>query len=352
MGIALRIDKKLYGLGMPQMKRISGVEFESEDVLICSAGFEDRVLGILNSSIESGGRGFRLIVITYLPYVVQNRIEEIRRKSEDCNLSVRNVIYDRENPSGIGDHVLAEVEDAKGRVFVDVSGMSRLLIVQILTALNRRTSEFEKTSVLYSMANDYPPTEEEADAAIKRMSDEPLFSAVFLSSGVFEVCIVPELSSFALEGQPIRLISFPSFNANQIAALRSEIQASFFTFIHGVPPLPENVWRREKIGILNRTGEISNREDLEASTLDYRETMKLLLEAYDKYGVSEKLVIAPTGSKMQTVAVGIVRAFLEDLQIVYPTPRLFPQPHKYTSGVREMFRLDLDDYRGIRSKES
>ena len=46
-----------------------------------------------------------------------------------------------------------------------------------------------------------------------------------LSSGVFDVIAVPELSSVALGGQPIRLIAFPSFNTDQLTALVSEIQS-------------------------------------------------------------------------------------------------------------------------------
>ena len=61
----------------------------------------------------------------------------------------------------------------------------------------------------------------------------------------------------------------------------------------------------------------------------------------------ERIVVAPTGSKMQTVAVGIFRAFLDDIQIVYPTPHLFPKPDKYTTGSRKMYRLDLDSFSEI-----
>ena len=81
---------------------------------------------------------------------------------------------------------------------------------------------------------------------------------------------------------------------------------------------------------------------VEASTLDYRETLALLLEIYSKHGATERLVISPTGSKMQTVAVGIFRAFMNDVQVVYPVPSSFPTPSNYTVGVKELYCLPLD----------
>jgi hypothetical protein len=198
------------------------------------------------------------------------------------------------------------------------------------------------------MAQEYPPNEKEVDAEISKMEEDSLHSAMFLSSGVFELAVVPELSSVSSEGQPIRVVAFPSFNPNQLAALRSEIQASSFTLIHGIPPLDENAWRPDKINILNRIEDISNRDDLEVSTLEYNETLESLLNIYDECGVLERIIVAPTGSKMQAVAVGIFRAFMEDIQIVYPTPRIFPKPKKYTKGVRQLYQLQLDLFSDIR----
>ena len=40
---------------------------------------------------------------------------------------------------------------------------------------------------------------------------------------------------------------------------------------------------------------------------------------------------------MQAVAVGIVRGVMEDIQIVYPTPREYLDPGRYTEGVKEIF---------------
>lgn len=326
------------------------VSFKSDDTLILCAGFEDRTIKAFDLSIQSGRIGFSIVIIEYLPEVHENKIDEIINKCKKSGISFKRLIYDRQNPSGFGNKLLGILKPDNGRIFVDISGMSRLLIVQILNVLGQPPFNFSKISILYTVALEYPPTENEVNDAIAKKEEDSFYSAMFLSSGIFPLTVVPELSSVSLEGQPIRVVAFPSFNPNQLAALRTEVQASFFTLIHGIPPLKENAWRPQKIKALNRTEEITNREDIEISTLEYQETLTVLLDIYDKYGVMERIIIAPTGSKMQAVAIGIFRAFMDDIQIVYPTPRLFTEPKEYTKGSRQLYILHLDAFSEIRQQ--
>lgn len=344
----LRIDRKLHKLDKPTMLPIDAVPLNSGDTLILCAGFEDRSVTALNTIIKSGNDAFSIVIIEYLPYVVENKIDEIIRKCEERQISIYRVLYDRENPAGIGNKLLDILKPSENRIFIDVSGMSKLLIVQILNILGNPPFNFSKSTILYTIAQEYPPSKKEVEDAIKKTEEDSLDSAMFLSSGVFELTIVPELSSVSFGGQPIRVVAFPSFNCHQLAALRSEIQASSFTLIHGIPPLEEHSWRPERIKILNRITDISNREELETSTLEYEDTLKSLLDIYNEHGVLERIIVAPTGSKMQTVAVGILRAFMEDIQIVYPTPRVFPKPNEYTTGEGQLFQLELDAFSEIR----
>ncbi|HLP48407.1 MAG TPA: hypothetical protein VK469_20875, partial [Candidatus Kapabacteria bacterium] len=174
------------------------------------------------------------------------------------------------------------------------------------------------------------------------------YRTMFISAGVYEVTIVPELASIVMYGQPVRLVTFPSFNIDQLASLKGDIQPYSFNFIHGIPPSPENAWRPEAIKKLNHIEDIKmNREDLEASTLYYEETLEHLLKIYDEYNYLERIFIAPTGSKMQAVAVGIFRTFMNDVQIVYPTPREFSSPKRYTEGIKTIYRLDLNNFNSI-----
>ncbi len=50
---------------------------------------------------------------------------------------------------------------------------------------------------------------------------------------------------------------------------------------------------------------------------------------------------------MQAVAVALFRTFMNDVQIVYPTPQEFREPDRYTEGVREIYRLDLGSFKMV-----
>ena len=131
-------------------------------------------------------------------------------------LDFKEFVYDRENPSGMG-RDLADYVTHFGAVFVDISGMSRLLIVQILVALVKQKRKF---SVIYTEAEVYPPLKQEYED-LKALND---LSTSFISSGIFEVVSTPELSSVSMLGEAIRLISFPTFDYVQLSNLVQEIQ--------------------------------------------------------------------------------------------------------------------------------
>jgi hypothetical protein len=90
--------------------------------------------------------------------------------------------------------------------------------------------------------------------------------------------------------------------------------------------------------------EAHDAERYKTSTLDYRETLTCLLKLYSMHAVHERLLISPTGSKMQTVSVGIFRALVKDVQIVYPTPKSFQRPDAYTLGVGAIHLLPLGPF--------
>ncbi len=341
-----RIDDKLSQLKKPLLNSVQKLFLNKEDIFIVAAGFEDRSVEILKRLVSEGNNGGTAIVLTYLPSLKENKKDEITKLCAYGSIKPIYVEYDRHNPSAIGDRLCNILNSVTGNIFMDISAMSRLLIVQLVVALGQYNL-FNKTVILYSEAFEYPPTKEEVDKAIKEQKNDEIYRAMFLSSGVFEVTIVPELSSVSSQGQPIRLVEFPSFNTDQLPSIRSEIQPTRFSIIHGIPPLVENRWRTEAIKKLNHIDEISNREDFDASTLDYRETLNVLLKIYDEHGAMDRIILAPTGSKMQALAVGIFRAYMKDVQVAYPTPREFAAPKDYTTGVRNIYILEMFSFTNL-----
>ncbi len=327
-------------MAKPSMQSTAGIVLKTSDCVIVCAGFEERAVAFLRE-VTGSSVGFKVVVIEYLPFYADNRLPEILLLCEKSQVGVCRLFYDRKNPAGFGDMLREAVGLEANRVFVDVSGMSRLLVVQALVALCDSAEGWKRCLVAYSEAQSYPPTQTEVEKAIRNCDNDPMFAALFLSSGVFDVTIVPELSPASLGANQSRLVAFPSFNSDQLPALRAELQPSRFAFIHGVPPSPLNRWRTDAIARLNQLDDIDGTGNFKTSTFDYRETLDCLLEIYSLYSVRDRLLVSPTGSKMQTVAVGLFRALLNDIQIVYPTPREFRSPKEYTTGVGQLHVLPL-----------
>src|SRR5207248_253174 len=67
---------------------------------------------------------------------------------------------------------------------------------------------------------------------------------------------------------------------------------------------------------------IDNDGDLErtASTLFYHDTIIEIDKIYNKMGLFERIIVAATGSKMQTVGLYFAKIKHPDIHIEYPTP--------------------------------
>lgn len=341
----LRLDEQLGNIEWPEPCIIDVPLVRSGDCLVACAGFEDRSVEALHRVCDHGFKDFELILITYQPHYSENLDNSIRKICQDCDIRIVDVVYDRENPSGVGNEVVKLVNEFD-RIFVDISGMSRLLIVQIVVALlgiiHRRPIPIV---LLYSEARIYSPTKDQIeDDQNNSLKTSGVTSLSYMSSGIFEVATDPALSSVAMLGSEIRLVAFPSFDPIQLKNLIQELQPTYTDLVYGIRSALVNRWRKEAIRKLNRSiiSTLGSRSRcFESSTLDYRETLRLLLEIYGERSMFDRILIAPTGSKMQAVAVGILRAVLYDVQIVYPTPREFTQPARYTLGVRRLYSVDL-----------
>lgn len=335
----LRLDERLNDMDWPSVRAINVPSIRREDCLLMCEGFEDCAIETVRRISEVQGAEFSLGVISYLPEQKENRTEELNVIFRNINFrTIERFIYDRERPSGIGEKLRYFLRSFN-RVFIDISGMSRLLIVQILVALTREINL--PISIIYGEPKEYLPSQTKFEQDCK--DDSIISFPNYISSGIFEIAATPELSSTSMSGEAIRLIAFPSFDSVQLTNLLQELQPTYSEFIYAIPPIESNKWRVEAVRQINSQSldEVKKRIDYTVSSIDYRETLKILFRIYAKRSMFDRLVLAPTGSKMQSVAVGLFRAVLDDVQIVYPTPQTFLQPDKYTMGLHQLYQLDL-----------
>ena len=208
----LRIDEKLRNINKPHAKKINNIEISDESLFITCAGFEERSVEAFKQICNINRKPLHVIIFDYLPFYKQNRLAEIEHICKRDRITFDKIIYDRENPSCVYDDLNKVLKNQIKRIYIDISGMSRLLIIQLLVSYYMQKRSFECISIIYTEAKEYPPTKE---AVVKQASEniEGLSrTAMFISSGVFDVAIVPELASVVMQGQPVRLInSFTGF---------------------------------------------------------------------------------------------------------------------------------------------
>lgn len=310
------------------------------DYLVICCGFEERSIALLRQATLRGA-GFTVICFCYMPSVKENdsRRDEIVTLAGGQACKIRYVTYDRYAPPDLSDFFGNILPGS--RLMLDVSAMSRLLIVQLVAAAVARGPEVN-FEIGYSSAAYYPPNREQVMRHLADVEREGIEAAEFVSSGVYEVVIAPELSTAAMLGEPIHLVAFPSFNTSQMLALKHEVQPSYYTVINGVSPHPENEWRCNAIFRLNKIAKIPGVESIRASTVDYRETVAALESVHLKCGRRHKIVVASTGSKMQCVAVGLFRSRHQDVQIVHPATMTFDSPSEYTTGIGQIYHFPLE----------
>src|SRR6266404_4940154 len=126
--------EKLAALEKPFLKVVDQLELTDDDWLIVCAGFEDRALEALKKAVGSRHQ-INVLIILYEPFVPQNKADDLR---ELCTVFASNYVeatYDRRDPTAFGNVLLEALANPSGRVFIDVSSMSRLLIVQAIVAL-------------------------------------------------------------------------------------------------------------------------------------------------------------------------------------------------------------------------
>ena len=201
----LRVDERLGQLVQPELSAIEVPELGRGDVLLTCAGFEDRASEALRRAVRANRDGFRVICVEYLPEVKENRGEEVTNLCERGECRLERVTFDRVSPAGTAERILACVGERE-RLYVDVSGMSKILIVQMMSAIvqNGRVGTSE---ALYCSARDYRPVAPEVERRLAEEADV-LGLTMFVSGGVFGLTVVPELSSVAMQGQPMRVIVF------------------------------------------------------------------------------------------------------------------------------------------------
>ena len=322
----------------PEIRSVDRVNLKAGDVFVLAAGFEDRATAFAESLVSEAGA--HSIVLEYLPYDKRNKTDACAEFLEAV-IGVRavNVKFNRYDPASFSDNLAVKVKSLGDiqEVYVDISGMSKLAI---LLTLGVFADIGASVSIVYCEASEYRPTEVEYINA--KAQDDILLPSFQLYTGLEDVVRAAQLASVAMHGQPLCLVSFMSFNEKFVQALLNRLNPSRLILINGRPPA--HCWRELATSWIHKNVIDEWRGDnpvgptglplRSTSTFDYSETYRVLSSIYwDTFSVY-RLILAPSGSKMQAVGSYLAKAVYKDIHIEYPVARGFLDEYSVGCGSR------------------
>jgi hypothetical protein len=317
--------------------------------LICAYGFEERSLGWCNIQAE-GKLLTEAYVIRYEPNKSENKIQELRENLIKLGVDYpREIVFDLNHPEKLERLLEKHFKelDKYDEVIIDVTAMTKFLILVSLFKLTKYKRQFR---LVYSEASDYAPSESQYHQ-YKRDSS---VVAHFPSQGFRDILRAKCLSSIRMQGQPVALVAFTSFNEQLVRHILGTINPFRLVFINGLPPREDYSWRKHATQFIHRrliseyrmdnavdesTGLLSRT----ASTLHYDETIACLNSVYEEFGNYERIIIAATGSKMQTVGLFFAKIIHPEFHIEYPTPDSYFFTGMST-GVKQVHELFLPEF--------
>lgn len=330
---------------LPQVELIDQEAFliNKRRLLIIAEGFEERSISFLSSSEKI--HFDRALVCKYFPPKESKYDELMKLVSQKCDIAeIKELSFNRYDPFEFENQLQKEFERVRlfDEVVVDISVMSKYMIMQIICSM------FDYKGILkliYTEPLSYAPSENELHNEVQRAA------TILPSSGVHDIVRTPLLTSIIMQKSPALLVAFLSFNEQLIRALLSEYNPMHLFLINGVPPHLH--WREKAMSDIHKNiiNEYSKDNLVDengvlirkTSTLDYTDTFNLLAEIYRKYCVENRIVLAPTGSKMQSVGCALLKLCCPDVHIEYPTPESYYVAGYSSSEIREIHQVIFEN---------
>jgi len=338
----------------PMVETLEFTSFKEKKqrLLITSDGFEERSLYFLSKNIDNS---FDKIIVCIYDNREKTKLNELLAIIENrySKKIITKLRYNRFEP------FLFEIEMQEylstnlttfEEIVLDISVMSKYMIMQIMSLLKEYTGDVR---IVYTEPTYYAPTKEDCEKSI----DEQKNAILLPSAGVQNIVRTPLLTSLIMQQSPSLLVSFLSFNEQLIRALLFECTPSRVLLVNGVPPHPYSAWRENAMNDIHKhiikeyshDNKIDDGELLikKTSTLYYAETFKLLADIYNEFNKDYRIIVSPTGSKMQALGASLIKNCCDDIHIEYPTPESY-YVEGYSSakikGIHQVMFIDFCNF--------
>ena len=338
---------------LPKLESVCSVNVRTGDLLVIAPGFEERTTAFVSYLRSIGDAS--AVLLDYRPVNHENKFFAVKALLEKSGVAdIGTLVYDRFSPTefeeSFRDYLILR---NPSRVIIDISTMSRLAVIVVLSICPILDIDLE---IWYAEAAEYRPTKEKFHMA--KATNEVHRPSLQIYNGVHGVVRVESLASVSMQGQPTAAVAFMSFHDVLTQTLLNSVYPARLFLINGRPP--KHSWREEATAWIHDRLRAEWAEDNPVgiappksvplpervtSTLDYRETVSVLLELYWKLSSSHRVLVAPTGSKMQTVACSIVKILHPDIHMEYPSAQGFKK--EYSIGVGDRWRLSIPGFRRL-----
>jgi|SRR5580698_4454957 hypothetical protein len=307
------------------------------DTLIVAAGFEKRALKVIESMASVLPR--RLVLVRYSQRFRENE-ETFGKMAALASDSAGGVdCAELELDPRFPDAYLGRLRktlarwrpDAQGEIWVDISAFTMQGICATLAGVREMLGS-TAVRTLYTEAETYLPSREDVEnkgARNRAMSLE--------MSGN----LIPKQFSGVSSAVSTCLLVFAGYEKHRSIGVVDELNPAKLVLIFGRPPRADLQWRLEwsrKLhepirGIRPTASEV-------VSTLDPRESLRLLSEYYGFLFNDHNIAIAPICSKMQCVATYLFWERYRDVQLVFPLPVTY-LPRRFSIGCGATFEWPI-----------
>ncbi|MBX3048705.1 MAG: hypothetical protein KIT46_00215 [Anaerolineales bacterium] len=331
---------------LPSVEKAFRAQVSPGRLFIAAHGFEPRSLGWAGFQENNSGILDDARIVSYKNPKGTNLVKELNALLSNLgssNFAIKELPYDTKSPHEAEDIMLEALEDQNDfvEIVVDISAMTKLLILATLNALRGFKGILR---LAYTTQKPYLPSQSVYERSKKNMK----LVSTYPSRGVGSIVRARFLSSTKMQGQPVTLVAFTSFNEQLIRHMLGTITPHRLILVNGIPNNHEDKWRELAMQEINqglikeypadneldKTGRLKNKSSL----IDYRDTIKVLDKLHNKHGVFERIICVASGSKMQTVGLFFAKQMHPDIHIEYPTPNsyLVDREHSQRGEVYEV----------------
>src|SRR5439155_6770889 len=227
-------------LSLPDIVAASHLEQGVSRCYVGAYGFEERSLGWTELQKPQGKVIERAFIFRYGHVKGRNKIRDLRENLGDIGAGhVEDVHYDVWTPHDIEDlydsHLIGELSRFD-EIIVDITAMTKFLILVSLVKLGVLGKTLR---IVYTEAENYAPTIDDFEKSKEMMS----VLARFPNRGFGSIMRARCLSSVRMQGQPVTVVAFTSFNEQLIRHMLGTISPHRLIMINGRPPRPEFRWR-------------------------------------------------------------------------------------------------------------